>query len=141
VSCAACDHADHLPGPCADCATANTTCWQSIKLAGGDGDRTATGDIEMATGLETRPCATCRHWDGVDKQRIVRHFMSRGLEPQSDGTFKTPIAKDFPGRRSLVLDPRNFGYCRKDTICTDALATCEKWQPTQNLADFQRRMR
>ncbi len=141
MACAECQHPDHTPGPCQACAAAGTTCWQGINIAGGDGDRAAEGVIEMATGMEQKPCMMCRHWEGTERGKIERHLLSRGLEARPDGKFVTPIAKDFKGRKSLVLDPKNFGWCRKDSIITDMQATCNEWAPTVTLADFQRRMR
>lgn len=108
---------------------------------GGDGEQTARGVIEMATGKETQPCMMCRKWEAVDTTRVVEHFLAKGLEMQPDGTFKTPIARDFKDRKSLILDPRNFGFCRRDLMPTDALATCNSWIPTKHLSDFQQRMK
>lgn len=132
-----------MPDPCGACAAAGTvgTCWQSITVHGGDGDRDAAGHIEMATGLEARPCAMCKSWEGADKRKVIEYALAKGLEIQPDGSFKTPIAKDFPGRVSLRLDPKNFGWCKRDAILSDAMATCGRWQPTIAVQDFQNRMR
>jgi hypothetical protein len=141
VNCEACGHASHAPKPCPACAVANTTCWQEIRIVGGDGDQLAQGRIELATGVETRPCMMCRRWDNVGRKRMADYFIARGLEVQPDGTFKTPIAKDFPGRKSLVIDPSSYGYCKRDNIPTDMQATCENWKATRTQADFRQRMR
>lgn len=141
MSCQACGHDDHTPGPCPACAAANTTCWQQIRIVGGDGDQAAHGQIDMATGVETRPCVMCRRWDNVGPKRVAEHLMARGLEAASDGTFVTPIAKDFPGRKSLRLDPRNFGFCKRDMILTDSMSSCPAWAPTRTEAEFKQRMR
>lgn len=141
MTCPACNHPEHAPGPCAVCAQANENCWQSIRVTGGDGDRAAEGVIDMATGLEQKPCMLCRHWKHDGAEKMAEHFLAHGLEAQPNGMFKTPIAKDFPGRKSLVLDPRNFGFCQRDALPTDMQATCERWQPTKDLVDFKRRMR
>lgn len=115
--------------------------WRPIKLVGGDGQQEATGVVELATGTEQRPCLMCRSWENVDKKRLVEHILSKGLKPNERGKFETPIAKDFKGRKSLELDPEASGYCRRDGIVTDMLATCENWAPTKTLAEFQNRMR
>lgn len=139
--CAACGHENHGAAPCISCTQQQAgTCWQAIRIVGGDGEQTATGLIDLATGKETRPCLMCRKWENVATTRVVEYFLARGLEPQPDGTFKTPIVKDYPGRRSLVLDPKNFGFCRRDLIPTDAQATCDEWVPTKRLSEFQDRM-
>jgi hypothetical protein len=141
MSCPACNHADHGNGPCAECTAAGTgTCWQRIRIVGGDGDQAAHGVVEMATGKEVRPCVMCRKWELVNTHRMVEHFLAHGLEAQPDGTFKTPIAKDYPGRKSLVLDPKNFGFCRADLIPVEAQATCGAWVPTKRLGELQDRL-
>ncbi len=140
-TCAACGHESHGAGPCLVCAQTQTgTCWQAIKIVGGDGDESAAGLIELATGKETQPCLMCRKWENVETKRVVEYFIQRGLEALPNGCFKTPIVKDYPGRKSLVLDPKNYGFCRRDLIPTDAQATCEGWVPTKRLSDFQDRM-
>lgn len=101
----------------------------------------AGGRVAMVTGGEEKPCCMCTKWDHVDTNRIVRHLLSKGLKPREDGKFETPIAKDYKGRKSLVLDPVNFGYCRKDTVITESLATCPAWTPTRTVSEFQQRMR
>lgn len=139
--CAACGHPNHGAEPCIACNQQQSgTCWQSIRIVGGDGDQTATGLIDLATGKETQPCLMCRKWENVATARVVEYFLARGLEAQPDGKFKTPIVKDYPGRKSLVLDPKNFGFCRRDLIPTDAQATCDGWVPTKHLSEFQDRM-
>ena len=95
----------------------------------------------MATGIEARPCMMCAKWEKVDVTRIVQHFIAKGLEAKPDGTFVTPIVKDFPGRKSLVLDPHDFGFCRRDMLPTDLQSTCAAWTPTKQIVQLQRRMR
>jgi hypothetical protein len=95
----------------------------------------------MATGVELRPCMMCAKWERVETKRVVQHFMAHGLEVQPDGTFKTPIVKDFPGRKSLVLDPHDFGFCRRDLLPTDMQSTCAAWTATTTKTDLQRRLR
>lgn len=166
MNCTRCPHPAHGEDACTHCTLAGTTCWQKIHVTGGDGDTSAAGKLAMAHGLEIQPCMTCRHWDGVQPERVVQYLMSRKLKPQADGTFITPIAQEVRchtcegtgklaaegeptcescrgsgKRKSLVLDPRDYGWCRTDGMITDALATCENWQPTKDMLDFQRKMR
>ena len=115
--------------------------WRPLEVVGGDGETDAAGVVELATGTESRPCAMCRSWENVDQNKLIRHIMAHGLKPNERGNFTTPIAKDFVGRKSLELDPKSSGFCRRDSIITDMLATCENWQPTISLSDFQQRMR
>ena len=142
MSCAACGHDDHGTGPCAICTTNGSgSCWQNIHVTGGDGTSLATGQIQMATGVEVRPCMACRSFEAVETKRMVQHLMAQKLEVQPDGKFKTPIAKDIPGRVSLALDPRDYGFCKRDTTVVDLQATCENWRPTKLLVDLQNKLR
>lgn len=111
---------------------------QRIIPTGGDGETTATGQVEMVKGYETRPCAMCRSWE-KDEKRIVEFFISKGLTLTSDGKFITPIAKDV-GRVSQTLDPKKFGFCRKDMIPTEDLATCEGFQPVRTTEELRSRI-
>jgi len=83
----------------------------------------------------------CRKWENVETRRVVEYFIySRKLEQLPDGRFTTPIAKDYPGRKPMILDPKNYGFCRRDMIPTEAMATCEAWVPTKRLTELQDRM-
>lgn len=138
--CTLCQHAGHPGKPCEQCAHEGQTCWQKIELVGGDGEQSAAGLIELASGTEAKPCMMCRSWEGGEPQKLTQHLLARGLKPNAAGKFETPIARDFKGRKSLEIDPKDYGYCRRDCIPTDMLATCENWQPTITEADFKRRM-
>jgi len=118
----------------------NDTGWNPIVGITGDGEQQAAGRVEMAKGLEPHPCFACRSWEH-DRKRIIEHFMAHGLVPDVDGNFLTPIAKDFPGRRSLKLDPKDYGFCRLDCIATDMQATCKRWAPVKSPSDLQARVR
>jgi len=104
-------------------------------------DLGAYGAVEMVTGLEAKPCMMCKRWEHSDTNKIIRHLLAKGLTPREDGKFDTPIAKDFPGRVSMVLDPKHFGYCIAHTMLTEDEHTCELWAPTITLTDFQQRMK
>lgn len=99
-----------------------------IVPVGGDGAEYARGAVELASGLEARPCMSCASWE-KDERRLIEHLLSKDLEARQDGTFVTPIARDIPGRKSLVIDPKSFGYCRRDGIVTEMQATCPAWRP------------
>lgn len=100
------------------------------------GDEYARGDIELATGTEQRPCFMCRSFE-KDERKLTEHLIAKGLEAGPDGKFITPIAKDIPGRKSLKIAPRDYGWCRKDTMPVDMLATCDKWQQKRTSNDFR----
>jgi hypothetical protein len=141
MNCPECSHEGHGADPCGTCAAAGTTCWQKIHVVGGDGNENAVGMVEMATGKEAQPCLMCRFWEKVETKRVVAHFLQKGLEAQPDGRFATPIVKDYPGRKSLLLDPKNFGFCRRDLIPADMQSTCGEWSPTKTVAELQSRLR
>lgn len=140
MTCPECPHESHFPGPCAGCAAQNTTCAQGIKITGGDGTTEARGQIEMATGVEQRPCCLCRSFE-MDRPKLIRHLLRHKLTPNEDGTFTTPIVKDFPGRKSMVIDPKTYGWCRRDTIPVDMLATCPAFQPVRTSSELESRIK
>lgn len=140
MSCSACGHEDHGEAPCTACAANNGTCWQKIRVTGGDGDRAAAGVIDLAQGMEPRPCMNCKSFE-MDRSRLEQHLLAQGLKPDALGMFETPIAKEFKGRRSLKLDPRNFGWCRKECSVVDMLATCPAWTPISTREDLASRIR
>lgn len=119
--------------------TVEDTGWKNIIPTTGDGDRTAGGRVEMVHGSETRPCCLCRSWE-KDERRLIQHLMALGLEVQPDGKFKTPIAKDIPGRKSLLLDPKKTGFCRFEGTVTEDLATCPNWTPVRTSGDLKSRL-
>jgi len=120
--------------------TINDTGWQPIKIVGGDGDRTAGGQVEMVKGNEIRPCVMCRSWER-DERKLIEHLMSRKLELMPDGTFKSPIRKDYKGTHAnLTIDPKKFGFCRYETSVTEDIASCEKWTPVRTAAELADRL-
>lgn len=116
------------------------TGWQPITNIQGDGEHHAKGQIELARGTEQQPCCMCRAWE-KDQKRLIEHFMSKGLEAQPDGSFITPIAKDIPGRKSLRLHPANMGFCRKQTMPTDDLATCDDFEAVRTMSELGSRIK
>lgn len=92
----------------------------------------------MVTGLEQRPCLLCTKWE-KDFDRLLRHFLAHGLRLLPDGRLETPIKDDFSGNQGLVINPRDFGFCRLESRPTDMLASCANWVPVKSLTDFQNR--
>jgi hypothetical protein len=134
---------DGIPG--------SDTGWKRpTNVVGGEGF--AAGTIELPRGTTPRPCFACRFWDHVELPKMISYLKSRGLEQRPDGKLVTPIVKDFPRsvepnaqvpikpRESMVLDPTVLGFCRKDTIPTDMLATCEEWDAVKTSSEMQRRL-
>ena len=141
MSCPDCGHGDHGTAPCQACALAGTgTCWQRSVITGGDGVRTAESRIDLATGKEENPCFLCRSFEKSDR-RLIEYFRSRGLTPLPDGSYETPIAKDFKGRKSLRIHPQNYGWCRRDAIATDILATCTAFQQVRTASEMESRIK
>jgi len=93
------------------------------------------GLITPAVGTEPRPCYLCRSWE-KDKQKLIQFFVSRGFVADSEGIFETPIVRDFKGRRSIRVDPRNWGYCRRECIPTEMNATCPDWELAQHRSEL-----
>jgi hypothetical protein len=118
---------------------------RKIEIAGGDGDQYARGLVEQVTGMEQRPCMACRSFEKND-QKLLQLFLSHGFKLRPDGKLDSPTAlKD--GRVNMeprnildVLDPRSFGYCRKETRPVDQLATCDKWAPTKTASELAGRI-
>lgn len=140
MACNGCNHDDHAPDPCPTCASEGTACWTGISVTGGDGDRTATGKIELASGAEPHPCMMCRSYEG-DKKRLITHLLANKLQADKNGNFITPIAKDFAGRKSLKINPDNFGFCRRFSHPVDMLATCPDWVQVRTNAELATRIR
>lgn len=97
------------------------------------------GHIQAVTGLESKPCFTCRFFNN-DRRKLLQFLHSRGLKPDENGFYETPIVGDFQGRRSLKLDPRSFGFCSDQTMPTHMNATCEQWDLTRNATDLARKV-
>ena len=104
----------------------------------------AYGAVDMIHGGEPHPCCMCKSFEDTDQNRLIRHIMSRGLRPRPDGKFESPIQDDFKAsgqvRANMVLDPRGAGWCRRDGLVVEGLATCENFAPTKTLSEFQQRM-
>ena len=122
---------------------ADDTGWKPITIEGGDGETEARGRIELEQGTEPHPCMMCKSFEKDAHEspdpRILRYFIKRGMTVLPDGRITTPIAKDIPGRKPLVIDPKNFGFCRRDGIPVDIMATCERWCQKATSGDFQTR--
>ena len=117
------------------------TGWKPIKIVGGDGDRAAGGQIELVKANEARPCGACASWE-KDDHKLISHLIAKRFDVMPDGTFKSPIRKDFKGTRAnLTIDPKKFGFCRYETSITEDLATCDKWTPVRTVEELARRFR
>lgn len=98
-------------------------------------DGLPTGTITTATGLEQKPCFMCKSFE-KDNRRLIQHLNARGLVADESGCYETPIARDINGRRSIKIDPRDFGYCRKNCYVTSMKATCPDFQLVQFREDM-----
>ena len=94
----------------------------------------------MAHTSEPQPCYACRSWE-KNERRLVEHLRSRGLTPAADGSYETPIALDFPGRKSLKIFPKQWGFCRLECRPTQDEATCAEWTPVRSASELQDRLR
>jgi hypothetical protein len=116
------------------------TGWKPIIVDGGDGSNSAAGHIEMATGREFRPCIMCKSFE-KDENRLVQHLIARGLKPQADGSFISPIAVDMRDGDPMRIYPKKSGYCRREGSVPEDTATCEKWAPVLLVDDLRRRIK
>jgi len=82
----------------------------------------------------------CRSFEKSDR-RLIEYFQSRGLTPMPDGSYETPIAKDFPGRKSLRIHPQNFGFCRRFSHPVDILATCPDFTQVRTASEMESRIK
>ena len=96
--------------------------------------------VQMASGMEQKPCFTCRSWE-KDTKKLIQFLTSHGLQPDADGNYETPIVKDFKGRRSLQVNPRDYGFCRQGCCPTHMNASCENWQPTRFASELALKVR
>jgi hypothetical protein len=120
--------------------------WKGITGVVG-GENYARGVVEPVTGLEERPCLTCKSFEQPDLNRVIKHLNASGsVEMREDGKFEPkhiaearraglPVKPD--GGNPMILDPHNLGWCRRDAQLTDLLATCPAWQPRKSAADFR----
>jgi hypothetical protein len=106
-------------------------------------DLGAYGAVEMVNGKEEAPCCMCKSFEDTDPAKLVRFVVARGLTMRADGKLDMPIKNDFKKekRANMVFDPKGSGLCRRDVIPVEALATCENWQPTRTISEFQQRFR
>lgn len=114
--------------------------WQGMTSVTG-GDTRASGLVEPVTGLQQRPCLACASWE-QDMTRLRKHILSkRNVEILPDGTVRSRIDRDLPGRQSKTFNLRDFGWCRFSLMPTDNQATCEHWTPTRSVSDLMRKIR
>lgn len=93
------------------------------------------GAIVPATGLEQKPCMMCKSFEN-DQRRLMQHLQAHGLRPDENGFYETPIAKEVKGRRSLKINPRDMGWCRRNGGVVHMNATCEDFKPTETRNDL-----
>jgi hypothetical protein len=96
---------------------------------------TPKGVIQMKTGLENKPCFMCKSWE-KDTRKLIQHFKAKGLTPDAEGYYTTPIVQDFDNRKSLRINPREYGYCRRLCMPTGDTCTCPDWQLTQTRSEL-----
>lgn len=93
------------------------------------------GLISMPTEMQQKPCFMCRSFEN-DNTKLVQHLLAKGLERNAEGKYITPIVQDFDGRKSLEIDPLDYGWCRGDGIVTAMAATCASWAMTEKREDM-----
>lgn len=109
-----------------------------ITIVEGDGTTYAKGLVEPTKVTQAHPCFMCRSFDEVELGKMIQHLTSTGGAVLPDGRVQAPRPKDIKGE-GMILDPRDMGFCRKDSIATDKLATCGRWEQKRTFADFRSR--
>lgn len=111
----------------------------------------ARGLVQPTTVSETKPCYLCRSFERPDLAKIIQHMISRGCVLLPDGQIQSSRPRRCRGcggtvdpreaqknvcpscgsanleGKPLVLDPRNYGFCRRDLLATEMEATCPSW--------------
>ena len=112
--------------------------FQRVIPTAGD-DQAAVGQVEMVSGAEVRPCFMCRSWE-KDTDRLIRHLRSfKSVEMRPDGKFVARHNRELD-REGLVMDPKNFGFCRLTSNVSEDRASCPHWQPTKRAEDLARKI-
>jgi hypothetical protein len=94
------------------------------------------GNLALPSGLTQKPCFTCCDFD-KDEKKLRQHLTANGLQPDVNGVYTTPIVQDFDNRASLQIDPRDFGFCKDQSMPTHMNCTCEHWKPTTRITDMR----
>ena len=99
------------------------------------------GIIKMATGLEKKPCCTCKHWH-KDTRKLEQFLRSRKLTPDAEGRYEVRIP-ELPERQSMKVDLKDWGFCLTLAIPThmNAGARCPHWKPTVTRQDLEGKIR
>ena len=123
---------DHAPGKL-NAVDADAGEWKQPEVRR-DAEGTK-GVIQLASGLEHNPCFACRSFE-KDERRLRQHCESQGLVPDENGIYTTPIVKEIAGRRSLRLDPKDCGWCRRQGCVVHMGATCEEFVATATRSEL-----
>ena len=97
------------------------------------------GLVQIAQGTEPEPCYLCRSFE-KDNRKLIQHFVAHGLKPDENGLFETPLAQEVKGRRSLKIDPNDYGYCRKNCYTTAMTSHCPSWRLTKFREEMMRKI-
>jgi hypothetical protein len=98
------------------------------------------GLIQMPSATQAKPCYLCKSFEN-DRAKLIQHLLSKGLVPDEAGVFTTPIVQDFDGRKSLEINPDDYGFCRRDCIVVAMNATCANWELTRFREDMIAKLR
>lgn len=97
----------------------------------------AAGVVQMNTATEATPCYLCKNWH-KDTRKLMQHIRSKGLVPDSNGIYTMPTP-DLPDRKSIQVDPKDWGFCLKQAIAThmNAGMQCEDWSLRETREDLK----
>jgi hypothetical protein len=112
------------------------TGFKKVNIVGGDGDQYARGLVQPTTGIETRPCMVCRSFEKPGLDKMLRHFLSYGCTVLPDGRVQSPRPKAAKQGAGLKIDPKDFGFCRRQGIAVDMGATCTDWEQKRTRSEM-----
>jgi len=113
-----------------------------VNIVAGDGETYARGVVESTRAIATKPCFMCKAFDKPDLSRVIGHFMQPRYHCKllPDGRIQGPKPPKDQGR-AMIIDPKDFGWCRADGIATDMQATCPRWEQKSKREEMQGRAR
>lgn len=94
------------------------------------------GQVGIASGLEQKPCLTCRKWD-KNPRKLMQYLRAQGLKPDADGNYTTTIVQ---GRQQIKINPNTWGFCKRDFIPTDMRASCKNWAEIRSREELATRI-
>jgi hypothetical protein len=114
------------------------TGWQKPLIITGERPH---AELALPTGVEEKPCMACKSWE-KDEKKLIQFLLSKGMTTNERGKYIVAvIAKEFPDRKQIEIDVKDFGYCRFGCMPTHMYATCDDWKEIITRGDLASRIR